>query len=242
MSRFPPPSPQGRRLLGVIADSIKRGEIREDRPWTFLTYSAALERLGVPKPAFRPGTRLQRHGLTELNDWTREFAEVPKVSALIVEKTTLRPNPRFAASHGIRTDGTAWLDWWKEQATLSIRFDWSPYIAGEETWAEGPLDIPGIVAEDREVVAPDARDLLRWFAAGQSEAEILRRHPELTAADIREGLKHAAERLGKLDARRAGPRGSTFAQRWKGKFTLPQPDPSDPRLTYLLERYLRHDR
>ncbi|ACB76286.1 hypothetical protein [Opitutus terrae] len=32
---------------------------------------------------------------------------------------------------------------------------------------------------------------------------------------------------------------SALAQRWAGKFTLPEDDPSDPRLVYLLERYRR---
>jgi hypothetical protein len=31
----------------------------------------------------------------------------------------------------------------------------------------------------------------------------------------------------------------SFAERWKGKFQLPPPDPTDPRLNYLLERYER---
>jgi hypothetical protein len=35
---------------------------------------------------------------------------------------------------------------------------------------------------------------------------------------------------------------SSFAERWKGKFQLPPPDPNDPRLTYLLDRYRRGDR
>jgi hypothetical protein len=31
-----------------------------------------------------------------------------------------------------------------------------------------------------------------------------------------------------------------FTDRWAGKFTLPEPDPGDARLTYLLQRYLKN--
>lgn len=242
MSRIPPPSPQGRRLLGVIAESIRHGKIREDRPWTFLSYSGALEKLNEPKPGFRPGSRLQKRGLDDLNDWTREFPELPKVAALIVDKTTMRPNAQFAQSHDVNTEGTAWLDWWIEQANRSIRFDWAPYV-DPTTAQRRPADVIGWgVEEDAHAVAPDVRDILRWLAAGQSEADILRLHPDLTVTDIRASLAHAAERMGNLDARRVVRPRPTFAQRWKGKFELPEPDPSDPRLTYLLERYHRADR
>ena len=153
----------------------------------------------------------------------------------------MHPNPRFAESHGISTDGTAWLDWWKEQATLSIRFDWSPYVEDLKALANIAPDFPGFVAEDREVLAPDVRDILRWLAAGQSEVEILRHHPELTAADIREILARAADRLKEpLHPWSRSQSPSTLASRWAGKFTLPDDDPSDARLTYLLERYRRH--
>lgn len=241
MSRIPPPSPKARRLLGVIAESIARGEIREGRPWTFLSYSGALEKLHEPKPAFRPGSRLQKRGLDDLNDWTREFAELPKVAALIVDKKTMRPNAQFARSHDVNTEGTAWLDWWIEQANLSIRFDWTPYA--DATIAESyPANISGwSVAEDAHAVAPDVRNILRWLAAGQSEADILRQHPELTISDIRASLARAAETL--PPSVNPGPRQdapSTLASRWAGAFSLPDADPSDPRLTYLLERYHRH--
>ena len=238
MPAIPPPTPKARRLLAVIADGIARDEIRENRPWTFLSYSTALARLEAPKPEFRPGTRLQKHGLNELNDWTREFSHLPKIAALIVEKKTMRPNPRFAESHGIATEGTTWLDWWMDQANRSIRYDWSPYVSANE-YSDALVKSPFEVAEGARAVVPDARDILRWLAAGSSEADILQQHPELTVADIRASLNRAA-RL--LDRRSSGrhPGESRFSQRWAGKFKLPDPDPSDPRLTYLLERYLRN--
>lgn len=35
---------------------------------------------------------------------------------------------------------------------------------------------------------------------------------------------------------------TSFAERWKGRFQLPPPDPNDPRLNYLLERFQRGQR
>ena len=37
-----------------------------------------------------------------------------------------------------------------------------------------------------------------------------------------------------------GSRLSTFANRWAGKLKLPEPDPNDARLTYLIEKYERN--
>jgi hypothetical protein len=33
----------------------------------------------------------------------------------------------------------------------------------------------------------------------------------------------------------------SFVEKWRGQFKEPRPDPSDPRLTYLLRKYV-HDR
>ncbi len=32
----------------------------------------------------------------------------------------------------------------------------------------------------------------------------------------------------------------SFVEKWRGQFKEPQPDPSDPRLTYLLRKYVRN--
>lgn len=80
-------------------------------------------------------------------------------------------------------------------------------------------------------------DVLGWLADGQSEVEILGRHSELQSADIRASLAYAADREKR---RKLPPPRGTFTDRWTGKFTLPEPDPEDARLTFLLERYLRN--
>lgn len=261
MTRVPPPSQKAIRLLAVIAGEIERGEIRENRPWTFLSDSTALERLGVQKPKFRPGRRLQQHGLDDLNEWTREFPTLPKIAALIVEQKTMRPNPQFAASHGVNTHGTAWLDWWIDQANRSIHYDWSPFLGDAVAENVPAVGTWPIVAEDggadiryldfieleRGPRGTEAfvrgtgiavQQVLAWLASGQTESDILQQHPSLHREQIQASLAFAAEQVG----RPAGlpVRKPTFAQRWKGRFELPDPDPSDPRLTYLLEKYTRH--
>jgi Family of unknown function (DUF6364) len=32
----------------------------------------------------------------------------------------------------------------------------------------------------------------------------------------------------------------SFVEKWRGQFKEPKPDPSDPRLTYLLRKYVRN--
>jgi hypothetical protein len=78
--------------------------------------------------------------------------------------------------------------------------------------------------------------VLSWMAAGQSESEILRRNPGLREADIRASLAYAADR----EKPGAWMRQPSKLERLAGKFQLPEPDPTDPRLNYLLERYLRN--
>jgi hypothetical protein len=195
----------------------------------------------VPNPKCRPGRRLQQHGLDDLNEWTREFSALPKVAGLIVEQKTMHPNPRFAESHGIDTAGNGWLDWWIDQANRSIRYDWSGFLAGQASWPGLSTEKLQFVQEGTPAVVPDERDILRWLAAGQNEADILRLNPGLHTRDIRVALAHAAESLQQRPTPRPDEkRLSTLASRWAGKFELPKDDPTDPRLTYLLERYRRH--
>lgn len=34
----------------------------------------------------------------------------------------------------------------------------------------------------------------------------------------------------------------SFVEKWRGKFKIPKPDPNDPRLNYLLQKYVHNDR
>jgi len=69
------------------------------------------------------------------------------------------------------------------------------------------------------------------------QGQTLEATPELLAA-IDEADEEVAAEQEKQNPR---PRRlSTLAERWAGKFQLPKPDPSDPRLTYLLERYFHN--
>ncbi|MBA2271504.1 MAG: hypothetical protein H0W20_13060 [Chthoniobacterales bacterium] len=35
--------------------------------------------------------------------------------------------------------------------------------------------------------------------------------------------------------------GKSFTEKWRGQFKLPKPDPDDPRLNYLLQKYVKSD-
>ena len=86
-----------------------------------------------------------------------------------------------------------------------------------------------------------------------SATEILEELPNLSAAELETIYRRAMElRHGQMveptpqlpaerEKKTTRPRrASRLAERWAGKFRLPKPDPSDPRLTYLIERYFRN--
>lgn len=261
MNRIELPPPDARRLLGIIAGAISSGRIREGDPRTFLSYSELLERLHEKSSHIRPGPRLRKRGLDALNDWTIRHPEVPKLTALIVAKQTRLPGKGFPESHGFQADDPHWPEWWLDQANRAIRYDWTPFLGATVIWHEqepspgglhvreevepSQVDYRGII----EVDPPPAHirqsritvgDILRWLAAGTPESEILRRHPELRGTDIRASLAYAAEREDQSTAASKKLSSlSNFTTRWTGKFKLPEADPSDPRLTYLLNRYER---
>jgi len=248
------PDPKAQPLLRVIVEAIGRGRIREGEPRTFLSYSEALDLMGVPRrgPA---GHHLQRSGLNALNEWTLQHQDLPKLAALIVNKKTRRPSSGFAESHG-HADDPHWEQWWLSQANRAITYDWKPFLAPVQRYRRETPKHDGLrVREDEDAETPEYQNIivispppariresrvtvsqvLSWLADGQSENEILRRHRELRSADIRASLAYAADR-----EKRAVK--SSFTARWTGKFTLPAPDPSDDRLSYLLERYERNRR
>lgn len=223
------------------------------KAWPFLTYSAALDRLGV-KGWVNAGQALGREGLSDLGEWTVRHASLPKVDALIVAESTRLPGAGFLRAHGFEEWNEESTTWWLREAFKSITFDWNPYLASG-AWAEvstAPAENLGRVQEEEEpegqrgtitgTPAGSTRvgttqftvaDILQWMAEGKSEDQILKAHTVLKQADIRASLAYAAER-----ERKAGK--PTFTERWAGKFQLPTPDPKDEKLTFLLERYERN--
>lgn len=85
--------------------------------------------------------------------------------------------------------------------------------------------------------------ILGLLAKGHSRTKVLKLYPYLEPGDIDAALRYGAKHADEVPLRdQAGPtsRLSKLAERWAGKFKLPEPDPSDPRLTYLLEKYERN--
>ncbi len=251
MPLIEPPDSKAQPLLRILVEEIRLGRIQAGATHSFPTYSFLLERLGRPSPHFYAGTRLQKLGLTALNEWTLEHQELPKITALIVGKSTQLPGKGFAESHGHFGEPSTWKNWWLNEAEKAIRYDWSPFLVSapydsepekNTEWkvreGEDENDIGGIIVMN----PPPARirqsditvaEVLQWLAAGESEKEILRLHPGLQQKDIRASLVYAAEREMKSAKK------TTFTKRWTGQFALPEPDPEDERLSYLLERYER---
>lgn len=260
------PAPEkAQLLLRVIVETIERGRFRENRPETFLSYSEALGYLGRPKPWFRPGSRLLKVGLDDLDAWTRAHRELPKIAALIVNKKSHRPGAGFAETHGYRTDTSDWEKWWLAEANRAIHFDWKPFLGrvAPDSPGTGPVDFrvregdesdlpaySGIITVDpaKRDGRPCIRgmritvgDILGWLARGMSPEKIIEEFPELTEQDIRACLAYAADREQAVTRVPSEPsRLSAVAAQWHGRLTLPKSDGSDPRMDHLVQNYWRH--
>lgn len=249
-----PLEPKGARLLAFLVGQVASGRIRKGEPKTFIAYSEALQGMGVPEHG-RAGQQLQREGLNDLNEWTKVNPDLPKIAGLIVDKKTRRPSAGFAKSHG--RAGSDWEGWWLKETAKAVDFDWSPFLPSRTPAAEPGSRVregeEGEIPAYRDIIVLDpppahirqsritVGDVLRWLAGGQSESEILRQHRELRSADIRASLAYAADReqASEGTAQKLS-RLASFTSKWTGKFKLPEPDPADARLTYLLERYERN--
>lgn len=206
---LPPLGSKGSRLLSFLVQEIAEHRIRKGEPQTFIAYSEALVGMGISQRG-RAGQQLQREGLNELNEWTLQNPELPKIASLIVNKRSRRPSQGFAISHGITGD---WDKWWLAEAARAIDFDWLPYLCENR-----PKDGRGSPVREEEGVQPDYRaiitmepgkrggrpcirgmritvaDILGWLAADMTAAEIIDDFPELTSSDIRAALEFAADR------------------------------------------------
>lgn len=118
----------GRRLLMVLNADIKQGRFKPGDPTTFMPYSEALERLGRKSSSMYAGRRLQREGLTELNEWTK-LTGVPKIAGLIVNKGSWEPSSGYPESHGFGATNDEWKTWWLAETAKAIAFDWSPFLS-----------------------------------------------------------------------------------------------------------------
>jgi hypothetical protein len=131
-----PLSPKGRRLLEAIVDFLNTHSVDHTNPSTYPTYDQ-MYRAVVPSAAriIYVGHNLRRRGLDELNDWTTENTFLPKVTGLIVSKSTRRPNESFFEWYKKPVHDEVW---WQEEVRKSLDVNyWSPYIGTQQ--ASSPI-------------------------------------------------------------------------------------------------------
>ena len=90
---------KGARLLAYLVSQINSGRIKKGEAKTFISYSDALRGMGISARG-RAGQQLQREGLNELNEWTKENRELPKITGLIVDKKKRLPPVWVLRNHG----------------------------------------------------------------------------------------------------------------------------------------------
>lgn len=204
---------KGRRLLALLVDEIARGRFKKRQPPTFISYGEALDKLHIPRRG-RAGQQLQREGLTELNEWTKQSPELPKIAGLIIDKRWRRPAIGYPKSHGRAVSD--WEEWWLTETDKAIDFDWAPFVEDnysaqraervrEEELRSGALKKQNIdrITFDPAVMGgrPCIRGMrvtvgtiLGLLAAGHSKAKVLKLYPYLETEDIDAALAFAAWR------------------------------------------------
>ncbi len=120
---------KGKKLLKLLVAEIRKGRFKPGDSSTFISYSEALKKLGGLNPQLFAGTRLQRKGLNELNEWTKTAKGIPHVAGLIVNKKTQEPSIGYPASHGLSNGNTHWKKWWMSETTKAIGFNWTSYVS-----------------------------------------------------------------------------------------------------------------
>ena len=206
--------PKGKKLLDLLVSEIKRGRFKPRTPETFISYSEVLDKLGIPIRG-RAGQQLQREGLTELNEWTKQEPDLPKIAGLIIDKKKQRPGPGYPQSHGHAERD--WEEWWLHETARAIAFaGWDAFVGkAGVAYPETSATVAALREATSDVnyrrlitIEPGKRggkpcirglritvaDVLGWLASGMSHDEIRSDFPEVTEADIRACLAFAAEK------------------------------------------------
>ena len=122
-------SVQGRTLLKMISQHLATTGFAPGDPRTYLGYKECCMVLGVaPVHADLPwGRLLQQHGLTDLNEWTKQH-NLPRITGLIVNQTGERqywPGGDYFESNGRQDmDGL----WWEDQAKQAAQMNWNRFL------------------------------------------------------------------------------------------------------------------
>jgi hypothetical protein len=137
---------KGRRLLEAIVRHITTQKVDVSMPATYPTYDFLYHAVDTtaPKVVRFVGRNLRFKGLDELNDWTMANKSLPKVTGLIVDRTTKRPNNQFFECYNrtpVKDD-----NWWREEVRKALAFDWSPYMGTQQ--ATSPIVIADDLDED----------------------------------------------------------------------------------------------
>jgi hypothetical protein len=115
---------KAQRLLRVLVNFL--AQAIPGKPQTYISYKEIHNKLGLQLQGATYGISLQRQGLTELTEWTKQENR-PAITGLIVTENERMPGEGFFPSFGKSRNS---FRWWEEQIRLSKEHDWSPYLAG----------------------------------------------------------------------------------------------------------------
>lgn len=106
-------------------DVLRNANPKDSR--TFITYSQAHVRLGIPIIFGHPGRSLQEQGLNSLAKWAHG-SDVPAITGLIVRDAERDPGQGYFDLYRKRYRDD--IPWWIEEIRRAKQLDWSPYLDG----------------------------------------------------------------------------------------------------------------
>lgn len=118
---------EGLGLLRLLVQVLR--DAKPSDPNTFVTYTEAHKRLGIPIQFGNPGRSLQAQGLDSLATWTSK-RDLPAITGLVVRELERDPGAGYFKANGKKEIDD--LPWWLEEMRRAKETDWKTII-GEES-------------------------------------------------------------------------------------------------------------
>lgn len=112
---------RAKRILDFILRKISTGKIKYNRQDTYLTYGELHNGLHLEMIGPTIGISLSNQGLGELATYLHKN-DLPPLTGLIVDNTTLMPAQGFFDLHHKTLDD---LEWWQNEMERVLKFDWA---------------------------------------------------------------------------------------------------------------------
>lgn len=144
---------EGFALLKLLVQVLRDADSSDPR--TFITYTEAHKRLGIPILFGNAGRSLQSQGLNSLADWTKKQG-VPAITGLVVREQKRDPGPGYFKTNGKREIED--VPWWLNEIRRAKETSWNSYIGEANTEnVTAPADTASSPLTIASIAQPDSR-------------------------------------------------------------------------------------